>query len=144
MTQSEHPAFIWYMFHYCGCIVSESISAQNCKKHDGRTDEQTDKSKTVFLRLITNQPNWYFCTRFVTKWLLLSGCSSGKIVFNRLRILINNLLTLQLTMTHRVCPNVLRVRRWSDAVRDTFHCWWISVSMIYHCRLAKASVMGWD
>ena len=43
MTQSEHPAFIWYMFHCCGCIVSESISAQNCKKHDGRTDGRTDR-----------------------------------------------------------------------------------------------------
>ena len=38
-------------FMVVGCVVSESISAQNQKKErDGRTDGQTDKSKTISLR----------------------------------------------------------------------------------------------
>ena len=42
-----------------GCVVSESISAQNQKKSvtDGRTDGQTDKSKTISLRLAGENKN---------------------------------------------------------------------------------------
>ena len=48
MTQSVHQLLYGICFMVVGCIVSESISAQNKKK--SVTDGQTDKLKTISFR----------------------------------------------------------------------------------------------
>ena len=53
MTQSRPPAFIWYRFYGCGLRSLGVYKRTKSKKKsvtDGRTDGQTDKSKTISLR----------------------------------------------------------------------------------------------
>ena len=51
LRHSPDPQLLFGIgFMTVGCVVSESISAQNQKERDGRTDGRKNKSKTIFLR----------------------------------------------------------------------------------------------
>ena len=66
MTQSRPPAFIWYRFHGCGLrSLGVYKRTKSKKERDGRTDGQTDKSKTISLRFAgDNKHNCKRCEKY--------------------------------------------------------------------------------